>query len=418
MDKLKQEELMNKQPHLAKQILDVDPTKLTPLSPEIISRQPTINIGTIGHVAHGKSTVVRAISGVQTVRFHEEKLRNITIKLGYANAKIYKCSCEAPECYKSFGSNVADKLLCDKCKSDMVLLRHVSFVDCPGHDILMATMLNGVAVMDAAMLLISADQTCPQPQTSEHLAAIEMMKLVNIIILQNKIDIVMKKSAEAESQYNDIKKFVQGTKAEHSPIIPISAQLKYNIDVVIDYICRIPIPIRDFTADPLMIVIRSFDTNKPGDDARHLKGGVVGGSIIKGILKVGDEVEIKPGYFKKDGDVTICKTLLSRIVSLQAEKNDLLIAVPGGLIGVGLELDPSLTKSDHLVGCVLGKPGRLPDVYNIIQAKYCLLRKLLGLKKEKVGKVRPIVMSETLLFNVGSTSTAGNVIEVDGKVKR
>ena len=411
-----QEALMNKQPHLAKQTLDIDPTKLTSLTHEIISRQATINIGTIGHVAHGKSTVVRAVSGVQTVRFHEEKLRNITIKLGYANAKIYKCKCEAPECFKSFGSNTADKLICDKCKQDMVLLRHISFVDCPGHDILMATMLNGVAVMDAAMLLISADQPCPQPQTSEHLAAIEMMKLENIIILQNKIDIVMKKSAEAESQYKDIVKFVQGTKAEHSPIIPISAQLKYNIDVVLDYLCRIPVPVRDFMADPLMIVIRSFDINKPGDDMRNLKGGVVGGSITKGILKVGDEVEIKPGYFKKDGDITTCRTLHSRILSLQAEKNDLLIAVPGGLIGVGLELDPSLTKSDHLVGCVMGKPGKLPEVYNIIQVKYFLLRKLLGLKKEKSAKIRTITTTETLLFNVGSTSTAGNILESNSKV--
>ena len=62
--------------------------ELTPLSPEVIQRQATVNIGTIGHVAHGKSTVVKAISGVQTVRFKNELERNITIKLGYANAKV------------------------------------------------------------------------------------------------------------------------------------------------------------------------------------------------------------------------------------------------------------------------------------------------------------------------------------------
>ena len=75
---------------------------LTPLTPNVISRQATINIGTIGHVAHGKSTVVKAISGVQTVRFKTEKVRNITIKLGYANAKIYKCDnikCSRPGNY-------------------------------------------------------------------------------------------------------------------------------------------------------------------------------------------------------------------------------------------------------------------------------------------------------------------------------
>merc|ERR1712188_315447 len=89
----------------------LDVSKLTPLSPEVISRQATINLGTIGHVAHGKSTVVKAISGVTTVRFKNELERNITIKLGYANAKIYRCSdasCPRPACFRSFGSSKED----------------------------------------------------------------------------------------------------------------------------------------------------------------------------------------------------------------------------------------------------------------------------------------------------------------------
>jgi translation initiation factor 2 subunit 3 len=160
----------------------VDFSKLTPLSPEIISRQATINIGTIGHVAHGKSTVVKAISGVQTVRFKNELERNITIKLGYANAKVYKCDnpeCPRPTCYKSFKSEKEVDPPCERegCGGTYRLVRHVSFVDCPGHDILMSTMLSGAAVMDAALLLIAGNEPCPQPQTSEHLAAIEIMKL-------------------------------------------------------------------------------------------------------------------------------------------------------------------------------------------------------------------------------------------------
>ena len=145
------------QPHLAKQDLGtLDTSKLTPLSPEVISRQATINIGTIGHVAHGKSTVVKALSGVHTVRFKNELERNITIKLGYANAKIYKCKdkkCTRPVCYTSMGSNNKDTFSMNGFEYELV--RHVSFVDCPGHDILMATMLNGAAVMDAALLLIA-----------------------------------------------------------------------------------------------------------------------------------------------------------------------------------------------------------------------------------------------------------------------
>jgi translation initiation factor 2 subunit 3 len=109
--------------------LDVD--ALTPLSPEIICRQATINIGTIGHVAHGKSTVVKAISGVQTVRFKNELERNITIKLGYANAKVYKCDspeCPRPTCYRSYKSEKEVDPKCERegCTGTYRLLRHVS----------------------------------------------------------------------------------------------------------------------------------------------------------------------------------------------------------------------------------------------------------------------------------------------------
>merc|ERR1712050_786036 len=92
-------EIKQGQPHLSKQDLEgLDITKLNPLTPEVISRQATINVGTIGHVAHGKSTVVKALSGVMTVRFKSELERNITIKLGYANAKLYKC--DSPKCQR------------------------------------------------------------------------------------------------------------------------------------------------------------------------------------------------------------------------------------------------------------------------------------------------------------------------------
>lgn len=110
---------------------DLDVASLTPLTPEIIARQATINIGTIGHVAHGKSTVVKAISGVQTVRFKNELIRNITIKLGYANAKIYKCdnqSCPRPGCYRSYKSEKEVDPPCERdgCGGTYRLLRHVS----------------------------------------------------------------------------------------------------------------------------------------------------------------------------------------------------------------------------------------------------------------------------------------------------
>eukprot|EP00842_Homolaphlyctis_polyrhiza_P003161 jgi/Hompol1/3846/HPOL_003369-RA len=397
----------------------VDPATLHPLSPEVISRQATINIGTIGHVAHGKSTVVKAISGVQTVRFKNELERNITIKLGYANAKIFKCDseeCPRPGCYRSYKSDKEEGFACERptCKGKMQLVRHVSFVDCPGHDILMATMLNGAAVMDAALLLIAGNESCPQPQTSEHLAAIEIMKLQHIIILQNKVDLI--KESAAQQHHQSILQFVKGTVADHAPIIPISAQLKYNIDAINEYIVKkIPIPLRDFSAEPRLIVIRSFDVNKPGAEVADLKGGVAGGSILRGVLKIGDEIEVRPGVVTKDHEGRIkCRPIFSRIVSLFTEQNDLKFAVPGGLIGVGTRIDPNLCRSDRLVGQVLGSVGTLPAIFIEIEINYFLLFRLLGVKTEdkKLTKVEKLSKNEVLLFNIGSTSTGGRVVSV------
>jgi translation initiation factor 2 subunit 3 len=179
------------------------------------------------------------------------------------------------------------------------------------------------------------------------------MNLKNIIIIQNKIDIVIKDNSASE-QYNQIKKFVQGTNAQNSPIIPVSAQLKYNIDVVVEYLCKLPIPIRDFNSAPKFIVVRSFDVNHPGDDASVLKGGVAGGTLIRGVLRLGEEVEIRPGIISRNqsGEVKVTP-ILTRITTLKAEKNNLIYAVPGGLIGVGLQVDPFLTKGDRLVGRVI-----------------------------------------------------------------
>ena len=335
----------------------------------------------------------------------------------------------------------------------MKLVRHVSFVDCPGHDILMATMLNGAAVMDAALLLVAGNETCPQPQTSEHLAAVEIMKLENIIILQNKVDLI--KEAQALEHQKSISAFVKGsiiicpcernvdadmkrigTVAESSPIVPISAQLKYNIDAVNEYIVkRIPIPVRDFTSDPRLIVIRSFDVNKPGAEVDDLKGGVAGGSILMGVLRIGQEVEIRPGIVTKDSaGRNKCKPIFSRIMSLHAENNLLSFAVPGGLIGVGTRIDSTLCRADRLVGQVLGAVGKLPKIYtgkkknsifcflgksalislSELEISLFLLRRLLGVKTEdkKQTKVSKLVKNELLLINIGSTSTGGRVLSV------
>lgn len=293
-------------------------------------------------------------------------------------------------------------------------------------------MLNGAAVMDAALLLVAGNEVCPQPQTSEHLAAVEIMKLKNIIILQNKIDLV--KSQEAAQQYERIQDFIRGTVAEGAPIIPISAQLKYNIEVICEYICnKIPVPVRDFTSSVQLIVIRSFDVNKPGEEVQQLKGGVAGGSILRGILRVGQEIEIRPGIVTKDPQGNVkCIPIFSTIVTLFAEHNDLSYAVPGGLIGAGTKIDPTLTRADRLVGQVLGEVGELPDVFTELEISFFLLRRLLGVKQEnkssesgsdskstsKQGKIEKLAKNEILMVNIGSTSTGARILQVKGDLAK
>jgi len=415
---------------LARQDKDaVDLTTLSAATPEVISRQATINIGTIGHVAHGKSTVVKAISGQSTIRYKNELERNITIKLGYSNAKIYKCKdIPRPDCYMSSSSGDVDTLEREwegkTYKFEVV--RHVSFVDCPGHDVLMQTMLNGTAVMDAAILLVASNESCPQPQTKEHLAAIDLMGLKHIIVLQNKIDLI--KREKAQINFMEIRKFVQGTPAENSPIIPMSAQLKYNIDVLCDYLTNyIPLPIRDFTQNPKMVVIRSFDVNTPGSEVEQLRGGVCGGSLIHGVLKLDQEIEIRPGVSRRDENdpngperITPIRT---KIMSLMSDKNQLQFAVPGGLIAVGTKCDPTLCRQDRMVGQILGTPGNLPDVYRQIEIKTHLLPRLLGVAqdentKKKDSKIKPLEKHENLMLNIGSLSCGGRVLTVKSDTNR
>ncbi|KAG2034542.1 translation protein [Suillus americanus] len=210
------------------------------------------------------------------------------------------------------------------------------------------------------------------------------------------------------------------TVAESSPIVPISAQLKYNIDAVNEYIVkRIPTPVRDFTSDRRLIVIRSFSVNKPGAEVDELKGGVAGGSILTGVLRLGQEVKIRPGIVEKETQGrNRCNPIFRRIVLLHAENNHLQFAVPGGLIGVGTKIVPALCRADCLVGQVLGAVGKLPKVYTEPEIGLFLLRRLLGIRTEdkKQTKVSKLAKNELLLINIGSTSTGGRVLSVGEKV--
>ncbi len=364
-------------------------------------RQPEVNIGTAGHVDHGKTTLVQALTGVWTARHSEELKRGMTIKLGYAEGEIWYCEgAEEPEAYQPFP---------ELCPDGTVpkLLRRVSYVDAPGHEILMATMLSGAALMDGALLVIAANERCPQPQTREHFVALDIVGVHNIVIVQNKVDVVTPE--RARENYREIKEFIRGTWAEDAPIIPVSALHKVNIYAVLMAMeARIPTPERDPSKPPLMFVARSFDVNKPGTPPDKLQGGVIGGSLVQGVLRVGDEIEIVPGVrVEKPGGKVVYEPLQTTVTSLRFGNLEVEEARPGGLVAVGTELDPSITKADNLVGNVVGRPGHLPPVRSTLRLEYHLLERVVGTRE--LLKMPPLRLREPIMLTVGTAITLGVV---------
>lgn len=346
---------------------------------EIIKNQATINVSLNGHVSHGKSTTARSISGIRTQRHKKEIEKNLTINMGYANVKIFQ---NMKTGYLATAKSNTNEMIDPVTGDPMTLVRHISFCDNPGHHSFLSTMISGVSVADTAMLIIAAnDQTVPQLQTHEHLLALTRAGVSNIVILQNKMDLVSKK--EAIDNLNKIREYIAGSPIESSVILPISAQFNTNIDQVVKYLRHgIGEPMRKLNEPVRITIVRSFDVNKPNVDYTKIVGGVIGGSVTRGVLFLGDWIEIRPGIKMPDGK---CHPILAKVVSLYSEKNKMDYAIPGGLIAIGLDIDPGLTRNNVLVGSVAGQPGSLPPVYDKMLIKYGKLRRDVKLDKIRVG---------------------------------
>jgi len=346
----------------------------------------------VGHVDHGKTSLTKALTSKWTDTHSEEVKRGITIKIGYADVVFYK---------SKDGTKYATEGEAKKNPSNWEISRRVSFLDAPGHETLMTTTIAASSIIDGAVLVIAANEECPQPQTEEHLQVLDILGIKNVVVVQNKIDLVTKE--KAIENYQQIKKFLKGSKVENAPIIPISANYNANIDKLVEAIEKtIPTPKRDRTLPARMYVARSFDVNKPGSEISKLKGGVIGGSIIQGTLRVGDEIEMLPGVTRKnkEKDKETVEPLVLKISALMAGNENVQEAVCGGLVGIATGIDPALAKSDHIVGNMIGKKGTLPPVVSEIVAEYSLLKRD-GFDNPAFRMAEPIVVSSGTATSLG-----------------
>jgi translation initiation factor 2 subunit 3 len=367
------------------------------------SSQPELNLALVGHVDHGKTTLTERLSGKWTDTHSEELKRGITIRLGYADFSIYYC----PRC-----NFYTTKEKCIKCNSPAEFQRKISLVDSPGHESLMATMLSGAAIVDAALLLVASNEHCPQPQTKEHLMALQISGIKNVIIVQNKIDLVTHE--EALENYHQIREFLANTDYKDAPVVPISARANSNIDLLLKIIQEnVAAPQRDFSATPLMLVARSFDINKPGTKPVSLMGGVLGGTVKQGKFKVGDLIEISPGYMVEEKNKKVWKPLQTKISQIFSGGHPVEEILPGGSMALGTLLDPAIVKSDALTGSLVSYPGKLPELHYQISLDTFLLERVVGSKEEI--EVKPLAKNEALMLNVNSAATVGVVLDPSKK---
>lgn len=383
-----------------------EPQKEAISTPEVVKLlrlQPELNIALVGHVDHGKTTLTERLSGKWTDTHSEELKKGITIRLGYADFVISHC--EKCNFYTT-------KEKCVKCNEAVKQLRKISLVDAPGHESLMATMLSGAAIVDGALLLIAANEKCPQPQTKEHLIALQISGIKKVIIVQNKIDLV--NHEEALENYKQIREFLANTDYKDAPVIPISARTNVNIDVLLKTIQEfILTPNRDLSKEPLMLVARSFDVNKPGLKPDQMIGGVLGGTVKQGQFKVGEEIEIVPGYMTEEKNKSVWKPLRTKIVQIFSGGQPITEIVPGGSMAIATALDPSIVKSDSLTGSLVGLPGKLPPYHYQITMDTFLLERVVGTKEEV--EVKPLARNEPLMLNSESAVTVGVVLDPSKK---
>lgn len=371
---------------------------------QILSRQPILNIGCLGSVSDGKSTFVKSMTGIQTQRHKNEQIRNITIKQGYGNMKVWFDSVEN----NIYTSNSDSQNYRTDIGDDCALVNHVSFVDCPGHQELIKTMLSSISLMDGAVVVIAVDQPLnKKPQLIQHLAAAKLGNIDKIIICMNKIDLVshdilMERKRELDEMLAlySIKPFI---------IIPTCFNKKIGLDILLKAMMILfnPINFMERTTDSsLFRISRTFDINKPGFNWDSVVGGVIGGSLITGTLKIGDKIEIRPGQVSKSQGKFICQPIKTDVLSIQTDDTSMNEIIPGGLIGIRTDIDPFYSKNDALAGNIAGPIGTLPSIYEKLTIEYKSVNTF--------GFTWEPILSDLTMLQMGTQIVDGKLIKISG----
>ena len=422
----------------------------TNFADDIDQYTPSIVIGTLGHVANGKTTITKKLTGETTLRSDAEiKTGGKTLKLGYANGKIFKCKhCEPPMCYSSGSYDTAEKV-CPICSSQTSLVQVYSIMDCPGHNSLMSLVTSGTSIVDYSILVESYpdsaknDYIFPSPQTIEHHNVAQLAGIKKIATILNKIDLCPENNNKRLK--NDITKFVNilnekvnSDEQSAKMVIPMSAVYNINIDVLCQKIAEAPNPERDLVSNPILIVSRSFDINKPQKLTSEtvLKGGTVGGALLRGTINVGNDVVIYPGYVrlvekksmnmsKKSGkkkkenyvieyNVFEYSPLETNVSSIKSGTKSIQIAKPGGLIALQLDIDPSMTKGDRATGTIITTSGNKDiNVSNMIMFKISMFYP----GKDGTPKIVDFEDNTVVDVHINSTTIRGRIFKYSSSKK-
>jgi translation initiation factor 2 subunit 3 len=363
---------------------------------EIIKNQAIFNCGTAGHVMHGKSTLVCNMTGTKTQRYQKEKEKNITIKLGYANCKFYlnQSTQEVVVLPTTSGKN-GKKVTDAETGEELIHLSTISFVDCPGHELYMATMVSGSKIMDYAIVVVAANEIIPQPQTHHHIVALDYSHINDMSFVLNKVDLIREKDLAKVKQNLDT--YLKDEVGIEAPVVyPISAATGENVSELAKLIAskvynKIPDMLESANKPLRMNIVRSYNVNKPSTKLEDLVGAVVGGTIESGVLSVGDQIEMRPGIICMKNGKKVIQPLVGKVLSLESDHNSLEHAIPGGLVGVNLSIYSGLSNNDRLKGYVMGHYGSLPDMYDELSGKYKILDIRTG--SEKISSELPTLQN-------------------------